>query len=306
MRLELGINTCFAVKRWPRPEDWAPLVRDRLGLRLVQHSLDLVDLTVPGPDLEKRAMSLRRIADDHGLALHSTFTGLAAYSANLLLAPDAADREAALGWYRSAVGFTRQLGARATGGHVGCFSVADWREPSRRTALWDWLKAALGELASEARAAGLEYLLVENLAVAREPSTMAMIRELLDQGDADTVPIRLCLDVGHMCVPGTHGDDRDPYAWLRTLGTSAPVVQLQQSDADGDHHWPFTAAYNRAGRIDADRVIEALGEGEVEESALVLEIIPPFEQDDDAVLSDLAESVDYWRQALLRHGMLAG
>jgi hypothetical protein len=42
MDVRLGIDTCFAVKRWPRVEDWAPLVRDRLGLRLVQHSFDLV------------------------------------------------------------------------------------------------------------------------------------------------------------------------------------------------------------------------------------------------------------------------
>ena len=32
----LGINTCFAVKRWPQPERWAALVRDELGLDLVQ------------------------------------------------------------------------------------------------------------------------------------------------------------------------------------------------------------------------------------------------------------------------------
>ena len=112
------------------------------------------------------------------------------------------------------------------------------------------------------------------------------------------MPIRLCLDVGHMCVPGTTGDDRDPYAWLRQLGRAAPVVQLQQSDADGDHHWPFTAERNAAGRIDADRVLDALGEGGVDETALVLEVIPPFEQDDDEVLDDLVASVDYWREAL--------
>jgi sugar phosphate isomerase/epimerase len=306
MQLQLGINTCFAVKRWPRPEDWAPVVRDRLGLQLVQHSLDLVDLSVPSSELEKRAVALRVIADEHGLELHSTFTGLAAYSANLLLAPDAPDREAALGWYRGAIGFTEQLGARATGGHVGCFSVADWRESARHAELWESLKSSLAELASEAHRAGLEYLLVENLAVAREPSTMTMIGELLDSGDADRVPIRLCLDVGHMCVAGTSGDDRDPYAWLRALGRLAPVLQLQQSDAEGDHHWPFTAEYNAIGRISADRVIDAMGEGGVEESALVLEVIPPFEQDDDAVLDDLAESVDYWREALLRQGVLAG
>jgi hypothetical protein len=45
----LGINTCFAVKRWPQPERWAALVRDELGLDLVQHGLDLVDLETP-PD----------------------------------------------------------------------------------------------------------------------------------------------------------------------------------------------------------------------------------------------------------------
>jgi hypothetical protein len=109
-----------------------------------------------------------------------------------------------------------------------------------------------------------------------------------------------------MCVPGTTGPDRDPYAWLRELGTAAPVIQLQQSDAQGDHHWPFTAQANAVGRIDADRVIEALAEGGVQQSALVLEVIPPFEQDEAAVLSDLAASVEYWRDALARHGVLAG
>ena len=304
MRLRLGINTCFAVKRWPRPEDWAPVVRDRLELRLVQHSLDLVDLTTP-ERRDSQALAIRRASADHDLELHSTFTGLAAYSANLLLAPDALDREAARAWYRSAIGFTAQVGGRATGGHVGCFSVADWRNPARRAELWNALRDSLAELASEGGAAGLEYLLVENLAVAREPSTMAMIRELLDDDGEGRSPIRLCLDVGHMCVPGTRGPDRDPYAWLRELGASAPVIQLQQSDAEGDHHWPFTKARNGEGRISADRVIDALAEGGVEESTLVLEVIPPFEQDDDAVLSDLSESVDYWREALSRRGVLA-
>ena len=305
MRLRLGINTCFAVKRWPRPQDWAPVVRDRLDLRLVQHSLDLVDLAASAQRREAQAQALSAVGADHGLELHSTFTGLAAYSANMLLAPDPAHRQAAIAWYRAAIALTGQIGGRATGGHVGCFSVPDWRDPSRRAELWDALRASLAELASDAKGAGLEYLLVENLAVAREPSTMAMVGELLSDGDGGRVPIRLCLDVGHMCVPGTSGPDRDPYAWLRALGRSAPVVQLQQSDAEGDHHWPFTDRYNAVGRISADAAIDALGEGGVEESALVLEVIPPFEQEDESVLDDLAASVEYWREALTRRGVLA-
>jgi sugar phosphate isomerase/epimerase len=304
MRLRLGINTCFAVKRWPRPDDWASIVRDRLDLTLVQHSLDLVPGDVSPARLEDEAAALTGAVAAHGLELHSTFTGLAAYSSNLLLAPGAADRQAAIAWYRTIIGLTRAVHGRAAGGHVGCFSVPDWRDPARRTELWDELRDSLAELASEARDAGLDYLMVENLAVAREPSTMAMIRDLLTEGDERRVPIRLCLDIGHMCVPGTSGADRDPYAWLRELGQAAPLVQLQQSDAQGDHHWPFTERYNAVGRISADRVIDELEEGGVSETALLLEVIPPFEQPDDAVLDDLARSVDYWREALSRRSVL--
>src|SRR5258708_13505059 len=84
----LGINTCFAVKRWARPSDWAAIVRDELGLELVQHCLDLVDVEAGPADLETQAADLRDSCAAAGLTLHSTFTGLAAYSANLLLHPD--------------------------------------------------------------------------------------------------------------------------------------------------------------------------------------------------------------------------
>jgi hypothetical protein len=134
---------------------------------------------------------------------------------------------------------------------------------------------------------------------------MAMIRELVTDGDAEHAPIRLCLDVGHMCVPGTSGPERDPYAWLATVGRLASMIQLQQSDATGDHHWPFTPERNAEGRIDADRVIDALGEGGVESCVLLLEVIPAFEQPDEDVVADLVASVDYWREALNRRGVLA-
>ncbi len=299
MRIRLGINTCFAVKRWPRPEDWAPIVRDRLGLRLVQHSFDLV---ADGSTVEE-AVRLGDAVRSAGLELHSTFTGLAAYSDNLLGHPDPVRRQSAAAWYRWAIAWTAAAGGQATGGHVGALSVPDWTDPERHADAWAALRDALGDLAVAARGAGLAYLMVENLAAAREPSTMAMVRDLLDDGDAGRVPIRLCLDVGHMCVPGTSGADRDPYAWLRELGRVAPVVQLQQSDADGDHHWPFTLARNADGRIDADRVLDALDRSGAEASDLILEVIPPFEQDDDAVVTDLEASATYWRTALERHGL---
>jgi hypothetical protein len=297
MRLRLGIDDCFAVKRWPRTGDWGPIVRDRLDLRLVQHTFDLVDFALDDPQ------ALRAELAAGGLELHSTFTGLAAYSSNLLLHPDRRARDAAESWYRDAIAWTAAADGSATGGHVGALSVGDAAEPATAAARWRDLGESLGRLAAVAHDAGLDHLLVENLAAGREPSTMAMIDDLVTDGDDGHVPVRLCLDVGHMCVPGTTGDERDPYAWLRRMGHVATVVQLQQTDAEGDHHWPFTAERNAIGRIDADRVIDALGESGVDDVALILEVIPAFEQPDDSVVDDLVASVAYWREALDRRGV---
>jgi sugar phosphate isomerase/epimerase len=260
--------------------------------------LDLVDLDTSHDEILAQAGAIRTACDSNGLRIDSTFTGLAAYSSNLLLAPTAPSRQRAIEWYRRAIELSAAMGAPGTGGHVGAFTVSDYRDPKRRSELAVLLEESLAQLARYARELGLEYLLVENLAVAREPSTMDGIGRLMSGGDADHVPIRLCLDVGHQCVQGTSGGDRDPYAWLEKMSPLAPVVQLQQSDAEADHHWPFTQWANARGRIDADRVLDAISRSGADEVALILEIIPSNEADDDQVLADMVTSAQYWRRAL--------
>jgi sugar phosphate isomerase/epimerase len=296
-RYTLGINTCFAVKRWPEPERWAEIVAGTLGLGMVQHSLDLVDLEADAP-LREQAEAVAVACAAHGIGVHSTFTGLGAYGRNLLLDPDPVQRGRAAAWFRRAIDFTAAAGGRAAGGHVGAFSVADWRDAARRDELWGGLRADLRDLAAYAGEQGLEAFLFENMAARREPSTIAEAESLLASGEDGRAAIALCLDVGHQCVVGTGGEDRDPYAWLRRLGARSPVIHVQQSDAEADHHWPFTAAHNAQGRIDAGRVLDALDASGAREVALVLEVIPSFEQDDDLVLAELAESAEHWRAAL--------
>jgi sugar phosphate isomerase/epimerase len=276
-------------------------VRAALRIDLVQHSLDLVDLDAGAP-LRDQATAVADACARHGIAVHSTFTGLGAYGRNLLLDPDPVNRARAREWFRRAIEFTAMTGGRAAGGHVGAFSITDWHDDERRGALWEGLQSDLRELAAHAAGHGLEAFLFENMAARREPSTMADAEALLAPSDDGHAAVALCLDVGHQCVIGTTGDDRDPYAWLRRLGARAPVIHLQQTDADADHHWPFTAARNAQGRIDADRVLEALDASGAAEVALVLEVIPSFEQDDDEVLAELVESAAHWRAALARHG----
>jgi D-erythrulose 1-phosphate 3-epimerase len=303
VRARLGINNCFAAKRWPLPDEWAQLVRYELGLDLVELSLDLLgDARSPSERL-RAAEQTRDALGRHGLAAETTFTGLQAYARSLLMHPDPDRRRAALHWYLDVVDLTARLGARGTGGHVGAMSVADFSDPEQQARRWAGLRQDLAEISARARESGLDYFLVENMASNREPSTIANMEYLLSVGDAAHVPIRLCLDVGHQCVPGTTGDDRDPYAWLAHFGGRLAEVQLQQSDGLADHHWPFTPERNSRGRIDPGRVLDALAAAGATDVLLVLEVIPAWEDDDAQVLGGLRASAELWRAAMKERGL---
>jgi hypothetical protein len=181
-------------------------------------------------------------------------------------------------------------------------SVPDWSAAGRREARITGLRESLAEIAGHARRAGLEFLMLENLPSPREPSTFAWIEDLLTDGDETHVPWRLCFDVGHTCTPGATDEELDPHAWPARFAGRIAEVQLQQTDGRGDHHWQFSAARNRAGVIDATKLLETLDATTVGDVRLILEIIPPGEQSDDEVLAELKESVDYWRAAIEAHG----
>src|SRR5580693_2628165 len=195
MRARLGINNCFAVKRWPRPDDWAAIVKNDLGLDTVELSLDLL----AGPDTpagrDRLTEQTRAALARHGLRADTVFTGLAAYSLNLLMHPDAEYRAAAHRWYQQVIDLTAELGATAAGGHVGTLTVPDSADPACRAQRWTDLRENLAELAAYAHQCGLDHLLVENLVTDREPSTMVLIENILAERSVVHAPIQLCLDL---------------------------------------------------------------------------------------------------------------
>jgi hypothetical protein len=80
-RLHLGINVCFAVKRWPEPEQWIRIVKDELGLDCCQFSLDLVDPLLDESATMAYADTVRELAAAHELfILHELQKRLAALS----------------------------------------------------------------------------------------------------------------------------------------------------------------------------------------------------------------------------------
>jgi len=82
-------------------------------------------------------------------------------------------------------------------------------DPARRAERRAGLRAHLAELAAYAHDRGLDHLLVENLVTDREPSTMALIEDLLTERDVVHAPVRLCLDLGHP-ARGQGGRAADP------------------------------------------------------------------------------------------------
>jgi sugar phosphate isomerase/epimerase len=302
-RLHLGINNCFAVKRWPEPEQWVRIVKHELGLDRCQFSFDLVDPLLDEATTMAYADAVRELAADSNLFIHSTFTGLAAYSWSQLLHPHLSMREAATHWYERAIDFTARLGATSMGGHIGAFSVQDVMNQERKQILLHELQERLSALSHYAARQGLSHLLFENMAVTREwGHSIEEAQWLTNLYTGSSVPLVLCLDVGHPCALHTGTASDDYLAWFARPWPHLPIVHLQQTDRTGDHHWPFTRDYNGRGMIRAESILQAiepwLMAGDV---FLFLEPIHPFETDDNMVLDELRESVEYWRKALSKH-----
>ncbi|MFD9899209.1 sugar phosphate isomerase/epimerase family protein [Mesorhizobium sp. NPDC059025] len=293
----LSINNGFAMKRWPEPEVWAALVAERLGVRDVQLSLDLVDLSGSAARLAAQASRIRAACANEGIVVSSVFSGLADYSANMLLHPEAEMRLAALERYKRGIDLCASIGADTFGGHMGAYSVADFRDPTRRNALAQEQLEHVASLASYAGDAGLRYLLWEPMPVAREfPSSISECLGLAARfEEMHGASVAFCYDIGHACRPDLPPAEQDPYLWLAELSHLSPIVHLQQTDGRGDRHWCFTEETNSIGIIHPKAVHDTLANAAASAVRhLTLEVFPAFEAEDDKVLDDLVSSCRYW------------
>ena len=191
-----GLNTSFAIKRWPEPERWAALTR-QIGVDLVQFSFDLLDPWWPATLGGRQAARIRSACTAEGLTLDSAFLGLAAYSYNGLLHPDRDVRDVTEDWWRRAIDLAAQMGAGAMGGPLGATSVAGRAVPGLREETTE----RMHRLAEHARSCGLQALLIELTPLRREwPHTPDELRELLWLTAQTAVPWRVVLDLGHTLV----------------------------------------------------------------------------------------------------------
>ncbi|MFC1677783.1 sugar phosphate isomerase/epimerase family protein [Planctomycetota bacterium] len=300
-KLKLGVDLCFADKRWPEPDAWLDIVKNKFGLKYVEFDSDFLDpFFVSEPTLSDVALEIKTLSNKYEVEIHNYFTGTMTHCVNLISHPDERMRRDGVRWCEEAIKVAAKLGARGIGGHFDTISSRDLDDPKRYQMLIDNLITTFQDLSKLAKQQGQEFILWEQMYAPSEvPYTIAQTKEFLARiNDGASVPIQLVIDLGHMCCQNFphKAEDTDPYEWLRQLGDQTLVVHLQQCNGTSSGHWPFTDEYNKAGIIEAEKVIEAINESGAKEMYLFFEIFFSLGQNDQQVLDEMAKSVEYWRK----------
>ena len=287
--MDVGVNLCFAIKRWPEPEEWARIAADELGVSSVQFTMDLIDPWWPESDRAAMAARVREAAGRRGIAIHSVQIGLAGYTYNGLLHPDETARRIAEEWWRRSIDLAAELGAGAAGGPIGALSVADAASPERRKALYAEVVGRLGGLADHAKRSGLEALLVEPTPLPREiPSTIDEAKRLVADTAGGAVPLRFVIDVGHALYRPLYGEDASLVPWLTELRDHIGVLHLQNHDYRADAHWGWPDA---RGSYDPAGFHREVSEAGLDHLPVFIEVFSPFEQADDEIVPLIRSSL---------------
>lgn len=300
MHVTLGINTGFAINRFPEPDDWIGIVADELGLDTVQFTADLLNPFLPEAVVQREAEKIRSLCAAKGVRIETTFTS-AFTRVNHLLHPTPEIQRVWVDWFKRFFALSWTLGAEGSGSHFGIMSVRDNADPMVRERRIQQGVDAWRELSQHGAELGLRYLIFEPMSVPREvaetiPATADILRRC-ESGFA--IPMRLVLDVDHGDLQSADPSDTDPHAWIRAFGRVSPCIHIKQSLRDKGGHYPFTAKYNADGKIVPEEILTTMRESGIERCTLLLEISHRERWPSDyTVVSDLKESVEHWRPAV--------
>lgn len=293
MSYRLGTNLGFAINKYIEPEVWTRIVRKDLGLRYVQFVADLLNPFLPPEYINSQIKRINESAREYDIVIESLFTS-AFTRVNHLMNPDAQARKIWLDWFYRFLEMGAAMGAKNLGSHFGIMTFDTYDDPDKRGFITDEGVKGWQKLTYRAKELGYECLLFEPMSVPREmANTVAETKYLLDRVNEDCgVPMKCCLDIGH----APHPSERDPYPWIEQLGAVSPIIHLQQTVLHKSNHAPFTPEANETGIIKGELVMEAVKKSGCTDTFLCFEISHREHFDTEfRIISDLAESVKYWR-----------
>lgn len=300
MRVRLGVNTGFAINRYPEASDWVSIVADELGLDTVQFTADLLNPSLGERIVSRQVAEIRSLCDAKGVRVESTFTSQFT-RVNHLCHPDAETRAYWVQWFKQWLQISADLGAEGAGSHFGILASRDNADQVVRERRINDAVDAWRELSHTAQGLGMRYVMFEPMSVPRElGETIAATEDLMQRcAHGFSVPMLLCLDVDHGDLESKDPRDTDPHAWIKAFGTRSPVIHIKQSLRDKGGHYPFTSKYNEQGKILPNEILATMRAAGIEDCTLLLEVSHRERWPTDyTVVSDLKESVEFWRPAI--------
>lgn len=197
----LGIDNCFASKRWVRPGEWARVIAD-LGLKHVEASADTeCDPLYMGEAFTKDWIdeTLEACAK-YGLRVNNVYSGHGTYATCGLSHYDPrVTRRFLDDWMKAQVNTAKALGA-GFGFFAHGFEELLLQDDALYCAKLDELYDTLAELAAYAKAQGVDYVGIEQMYSPHQPpwriaDTEELMGEVFRRAGA---PFYITADLGHM------------------------------------------------------------------------------------------------------------
>jgi D-erythrulose 1-phosphate 3-epimerase len=297
MGFTLSMNTNPLVNRFAEPEDLVGVLAGEIGIGHIQLVHEFINPSWKGATIKRLTDRMAAACAREGAKITSMMTG--PYGRlNHFAHPDADVRRYYMDWFKGMADIAADLGCPAIGTQFGIFTYRDFDDQMRRVALMDIALAGWREVAEHAKARGLAWLFWEPMSVGRELGhTLSECQRLQDWIDAAALPIPLkpMVDIDHGDVTSPDPADVDPYSWAGSFATQSPIIHIKQSTMNKGGHWPFTAQYNRDGRITPEKLLAAIRAGGGVDNELCLELaFREREPADRGVVAALKESVAFW------------
>lgn len=297
MGFTLSVNTNPLVNRFAEPDDLIDAIAYDIELKYVQLTHEFVNPGWPAATIRRFVRAFNRATARTGVEITSGMTG--PYGRlNHFGHPDRDVRRYYVDWFKTFADISADLGARSVGTQFAILTLKDFDDPRRREEMVGIAIDCWAEVAEHAAQAGLSYVFWEPMSVGREfGETIAACGRLQDRLDAAgfAIPMWMMVDIDHGDVTSADPEDVDPYAWARAFPTRSPIIHVKQSSMNKGGHWPFTEKYNADGRIQPDRLLEAVRAGGGVDNEICLELsFREREPTDRAVVPALRESVAFW------------
>ncbi len=297
MGFTLSVNTNPFVNRFAEPEDLIGTLADDVGIGHIQLVHEFINPSWKASTVRRLTGRMAKACAAKRAKITSIMTG--PYGRlNHFAHPDADVRQYYVQWFKGMADIAGDLGAPAIGTQFGIFTFRDYDDPQRRDELMNVALDCWRDVAHHARSRGLTWLFWEPMSVGRELGHTLRDTQTLQDWIAAAglpIPLRPMVDIDHGDVTSPDPADVDPYAWAKNFATQSPIIHIKQSTMNKGGHWPFTAHYNKDGRITPEQLIAAVKAGGGTDNELCLELaFREREPADRSVVAALRESVAYW------------